>query len=586
MKKSTLIMILSLVLAVALGVGGTLAYLTDDDGDVNVMVVGNVQITQNEQQRVDQGEENSELEEFEQNKAMAPIVDKGMERIPQSVNGWDITMRDEDTYRNYVDKIVSVTNTGSSDAYVRTLLAFPTKGYDSGELAFDEWLHWNYVSDTDTTPNNGWMWGTEANGVEYPNNTKDWNAFYNVEINGEEYTVYIATNVDALAPGKTTAPTLVGMFLDAAVDNELVDGKINYYVTKNGKKFDLGDISKLEVLVLSQAVQADGFDTAWEAFDAAFPTDEDAVVEWMSAIEQGTPGEKWPSNNPPEAGSIYVTNEEELKAALADEEITKIIFGDDITIDEVITVDSDVVIDLNGYDIDASALEGRPFDVTDGAKLTINAEGSEVKMGSYGLVNVPDGNDAEITLNGGKYVGELANGSLIRARGTGEIVVNLNDIEYEDTSSSQDGWIVSCDASEDQNLEVNVSGGDYTAPRGFNVGFGSLNMTGTEMNMTDTVQGYAVATYNKATIEDSTINTKFRSLAVGYQGTIEVKDSTVVSENDHALYAFTTGGTLDISNSTVEGNGSNGAYYFNQPKSGYYAEVIIDGTSVYKKDNR
>ncbi|MBR3905599.1 MAG: SipW-dependent-type signal peptide-containing protein, partial [Clostridia bacterium] len=45
MKKSTLIMILSLVLAVALGVGGTLAYLTDDDGDVNVMTVGNVQIT-------------------------------------------------------------------------------------------------------------------------------------------------------------------------------------------------------------------------------------------------------------------------------------------------------------------------------------------------------------------------------------------------------------------------------------------------------------------------------------------------------------------------------------------------------------
>ena len=349
MKKSTLIMILSLVLAVALGVGGTLAYLTDDDGDVNVMTVGNVQITQNEQQRVDQGEENSELEEFEQNKAMAPIVDKGMERIDQDVNGWDITMRDEDTYRNYVDKIVSVTNTGSSNAYVRTLLAFPTKGYDSGELAFDEWLHWNYISDTDTTPNNGWMWGTEENGVEWPNNTKDWNAFYNVEINGEEYTVYIATNEDALAPGKTTAPTLVGMFLDAAVDNELVDGKINYYVTKNGKKFDLGDISKLEVLVLSQAVQADGFDTAWEAFDAAFPATEESVVEWLSTMEIGTPGEKNDTNNPPEfapdagddedvtfdvpAGAYRVTNATELKDAVAAGETVLLLAAGEYDID-------------------------------------------------------------------------------------------------------------------------------------------------------------------------------------------------------------------------------------------------------------
>lgn len=336
MKKSTLIMVLSLVLSLALAAGGTLAYLTDEDGDINVMTVGNVQIVQNEQQRVDQGEENSALEEFEQNKNMMPIVDKGMKKIPQNVNGWDITMRDEDTYRNYVDKIVTVTNTGNSDAYVRTLLAFPTKGYDSNELAFDEWLHWNYVSDTDTTPNNGWMWGTEENGVEYPNNTKDWNAFYNVEINGEEYTVYIATNEDVLAAKKTTAPTLVGMFLDAAVDNELKeDGTINYYVTKNGTKFDLGDISKLEILTLSQAVQADGFDTAWEAFDAAFPTTEEAIVNWMSNIEVGSPGDKNDSNNPPilvgdndkvtfsvPADAFRVTNTAELEAAVADGKTT------------------------------------------------------------------------------------------------------------------------------------------------------------------------------------------------------------------------------------------------------------------------
>ena len=396
-------MILSLVLAISLGLGGTLAYLTDDDGDVNVMVVGNVQITQNEQQRVDQGEENSELEEFEQNKAMAPIVDKGMVKIPQDVNGWEITMRDEDTYRNYVDKIVTVTNTGSSEAYVRTLLAFPTKGYDSGELAFDEWLHWNYVSNTDTTPNNGWMWGTEENGVEWPNNTMDWNAFYNVEINGEEYTVYIATNVDALAPGKTTAPTLVGMYLDAAVDNELVDGEINYYVTKNGKKFDLGDISKLEVLVLSQAVQADGFDTAWEAFDAAFPATEESVVEWLSTMEIGTPGDKNDTNNPP-VFKITVYTEDELNGALGS--YNEITLGDSITTETYYNIDENVAADIM---LNSNTMNGT---IMNNGDVTIS--GGNIENDAVGIENYGEATLTDVVMNAGStadYAAILGAGS-------------------------------------------------------------------------------------------------------------------------------------------------------------------------------
>ena len=51
MKKSTLLMVLSLVLALTVGLGTTLAYLTDTDADVNVMTLGNVDILQNEQER-------------------------------------------------------------------------------------------------------------------------------------------------------------------------------------------------------------------------------------------------------------------------------------------------------------------------------------------------------------------------------------------------------------------------------------------------------------------------------------------------------------------------------------------------------
>ena len=355
MKKSTLIMVLSLVLSLALAAGGTLAYLTDEDGDINVMTVGNVQIVQNEQQRVDQGEANSELEEFEQNKNMMPIVDKGMKKIDQDVNGWGVSMRDEDTYRNYVDKIVSVTNKGNSDAYVRTIYAFPEAGdFNTTYNAAEQWFHWNGVSDTDTNPANGWIWGKDKT-TEWPANTDNWDVYENVEIevDGEKkiYDVYVVTNKNVLAARETTAPSLLGMFLDARVDCEVnADGTLNYtFVGADDKEYDLGDISKLEVLALSQAVQADGFDTAWEAFDAAFPTNVENLQKWLGDIEVGSPGDKNDTNNPPEfapaagddedvtfdvpAGAYRVTDATELKNAVAAGETVLLLAAGEYDID-------------------------------------------------------------------------------------------------------------------------------------------------------------------------------------------------------------------------------------------------------------
>ena len=43
-KKRTATLLLSLVLILAVAVGGTLAYLQDTDSDVNVMTLGSVDI--------------------------------------------------------------------------------------------------------------------------------------------------------------------------------------------------------------------------------------------------------------------------------------------------------------------------------------------------------------------------------------------------------------------------------------------------------------------------------------------------------------------------------------------------------------
>ena len=46
MSKKTITLCVALILALTLGLGGTLAYLSDTDADVDVMTLGNVKIKQ------------------------------------------------------------------------------------------------------------------------------------------------------------------------------------------------------------------------------------------------------------------------------------------------------------------------------------------------------------------------------------------------------------------------------------------------------------------------------------------------------------------------------------------------------------
>ena len=54
--KKVLLSILSLALVAILSIGGTIAYLTSEDSDVNVMTMGNVKIEQIEQEWNEAGE--------------------------------------------------------------------------------------------------------------------------------------------------------------------------------------------------------------------------------------------------------------------------------------------------------------------------------------------------------------------------------------------------------------------------------------------------------------------------------------------------------------------------------------------------
>ena len=278
MKKKILAVVLCVAMLAIAVVGGTLAYFTDTDAAQNVMTVGNVAIVQDEQQKVISGEVDEgsseyvaktgdNLETFEQNKKLFPMVDNRGENDPVTVDGYF-----NGKMANVVDKIVTVSNDGSEDAYVRTIIAFETateyeEGTDTvrrdGKTIFNTYIG--------TLKGKGFQWLERAT----------------VKIDGVEYVVGVLVYDEALAPGATSYPSLKQFFLSPDADNEVSLLFGNAYT----------------ILAVSQATQTAGFEpvvdadgnvtksAAAVALDAAFgnleTVGEATLVEWLSAAQNG-----------------------------------------------------------------------------------------------------------------------------------------------------------------------------------------------------------------------------------------------------------------------------------------------------------
>ena len=341
MKKSTLIMILCLVLAVAIGVGSTLAYLTDTDADKNVMTVGRVSVVQNEQQRVEEnGEFTDELEPFVNDKMLLPVTDRNGTADNVTIGDHELELKDK--YNNYIDKIVTATNTSNVDVYLRTFVALPTGIYEGSEhwheydAAADVWLHWNLVDDVYTHYDL-----VEVTGGD----------FY-ITVDGVEYEVWQFTHKAPVAPEETTYPVIRGLFMDKRVDMD----EEGYYITlDDGTVHRIGNFldedGKMNVLVLTQAVQADGFDSADSALTQAFPYGEDNanVEKWFTDWTEddiGSPGDKNDTNNPP---AQFTGDPQELATLLS--EATDAQSGD-------VTIELTDNYDMSGYDWTPISVDG------------------------------------------------------------------------------------------------------------------------------------------------------------------------------------------------------------------------------------
>lgn len=376
MKKRTIAMIVCLVLTLTVSLGSTLAYLTDNDADINVMTLGHVEIVQNEQQRVENDTEfTDELEPFEDGKILLPVTKREGTADEVTVGDHELTLSDDEN--NYVDKIISATNTGSVDAYVRTLVAVPTGGADweSTPVSADNcWLHWNIPTDYSN------YWTLISSNVPM------------IEIDGQNYYIWEFIHKDVLEEGETTFPMVRGFYMDKRVDYNVDEGY--YYLTyEDGttkKVEDFASTDSVKIYALTQAVQADGFSDPTTALDAGFgDVNATNAATWFGGWTEddiGSPGDKNDTNNPPE----YVTNLTELNDALADG--GSVIFGADITGDGTTVVIPDgmsVTFDLNGYDFvnpvaGAAALENNGTLKISGGSI---ANGTNSTRASHTIVN-------------------------------------------------------------------------------------------------------------------------------------------------------------------------------------------------------
>ena len=251
MKKKIVALCLCVALAVVAIGGATLAYFTDTDNETNTFTTGGVKIELIEQQRNADG---TALEAFENDKVLMPIVGSAQGE-QKTVGGVKLP-----TAKNYVDKIMTIKNTGESDAYVRIFVAVPTalqNGQTPNAPRYDV-LHWNFNGDSCAEG----QWTDE---IVVANQ---------VVINDVEYKIYSRTYTTALEKDVVTAtPAYIGFYLDKTVDMHIDSVTNNPVYTVdwgNGPEVINYDLSEgVEIPVFVQAVQAAGFDSAEAAFAAS-----------------------------------------------------------------------------------------------------------------------------------------------------------------------------------------------------------------------------------------------------------------------------------------------------------------------------
>lgn len=466
MKKKTWAIVLSVVLVLALAITGTFAWLTDRDSDVNVFTWGNVDITLNE--------------DFEQGATLVPGKD--------------------------IEKDVTVTNTGKSDAWVWVKIAMPAV-LDNDDASKNV-IHFNYKAESVADG----LWNWKKDGA--------WNVAKDVEIDGVKYNVYTVLYDTILAPGATTAHSaMTKVYLDKAVD---IDPDGNLHKVKSGIATAVGwniNTDGLPMIYVSAyATQAEGFATAAAAYDAY-------QTQW------GDNGDEYAAP----AGVVEVVNVDELQDALdaaVDGDI--IAFLGDITGDVTVTQKPDVKITIDGRNNDFDGVM-----IVDGKSATYLTAGLTIKNANFVADSITE--DACINLGDGTN----------NTRYTCNVTVDNCTFDVPGavgvksyTGGDKNLTIIDCTVTAQAHSLVQAKGVDGLLVKGCKV----YSKNGLNFNNSDNV------TVDNCTVDVRGYAVRFgeSSGGVGAAETYLIKNSTLKSACDDGDAVIILRGTADYATLTIE----------------------------------
>ena len=497
MKKRTLLLVASLIVSLAIATTGTLAYLTDTDEDVNVMTLGNVQIEQHEMKRADGVAHNATLKEGD----LVPFVDgiklypaypktdkpeaayEAMREQADSIK-WGTYVHDnaawnglwsDDNLVGAVDKMIFVENTGTSDAYVRTLIAVESPegvkigyGYQHADIVLNM---------------NGNNRYTNGNGVQSITSVGT------IEVGGTTYEVYEFCYSNAMKPGEWTRPSLLQVVMTNWATNDTVAL--------------LGDT--YEILALSQGVQVTNMETlgAQGALDTAFgKVNVENATKWFSEMA-GLP-------------VTTVSTADELTAALA--EGGTVVLTADVTLENKnLAVNEGVAADLvlgghtitvtNDANAASCAIDNKGDLTISGGTITYAAANPDPAYG-YGTNTI--NNSGNLVIEGAEIINTTNGGSsnaIDNAPGA-TLVINSGTIKAEKIAVRLR-----------DNSKVTINGGEISGSRAVQVHLfqnvkkptelvingGTLNST-TNLALYSTANGAVTHAYNSITITGGTFN--------------------------------------------------------------------------------
>ena len=201
-KKITAICLCIALVAIAV-VGASLAYFTDTDNETNTFTVGNVAIELIEKER----DGNGGTKDFEQGKKLYPIV--GSAQGEKDALGMPIA-------KNYVDKMVTIANTGTEKAYIRAYFAIPS-ALDDGYETFNAGLNVLHFNFGNKVGEDGAVTSTDGVEWNWKHGDNKWN-YFETTIDGIQYNVYYADYYQAVDAGAATEQLVSGVYLDKSFD--------------------------------------------------------------------------------------------------------------------------------------------------------------------------------------------------------------------------------------------------------------------------------------------------------------------------------------------------------------------------------